>query len=286
MEQRTPEWFSARRHRLTGSNVGAALGLNPWKTPDDLIRQMVRAYHDAPAEFVGNVATEYGQLHEPLAIMEYMGKTGNHPIECGFFVHPIHEWLGASPDALIDEDGGLEVKCPFSQRNKAVPEFKTAAEQEHYYAQMQVEMACAGRDWFDFYQWAPKGDSLERVYFDPGWWSQNLPAMQAFYERYLSELDNPAHLEPLAVEVNTFAARSLIEEYDDLSETIGNAEARKKEIMAELVKMAKDRNAIIHGRKLTKIERKGNIQYAKVPELQGLDLEPYRAKPSEFWKLS
>lgn len=288
LEQRTPEWHAARRGRLTGSNVGAALGLNPWKTPDDLIRSMVRDYHGAPSEFQGNVATEYGTMHEPLALMDFFGKIGLHVQECGFFVHPEHDWLGASPDGLINDDALIEVKCPYGLRNKKGEElvFKTAAEQLHYLAQMHVEMACTGRVMNLFYQWAPNGDQIEEVPFCQDWWDENLPKLKAFHERFLSELDNPEHLEDKSVEINTLAADKLLSEYDQLSEAIGNAEARKKEVLAELVKLSKERNAVIHGRKLTKVERKGNVQYAKIPELKGIDLEPYRGASSSFWKLS
>lgn len=288
IKQRTPEWFAQRRGRLTGSNIGAALGVNPWKTPDDLIRQMVREYHGAESEFNGNIATEYGQAHEPLALMDYLGKTGNFAQECGFFVHKDHDWLGASPDGTIDEDGLVEVKCPFGLRDKKGDAliFKTAQEQPHYFAQAQVELFCTGRAWCDFYQWSPNGDSIERVFIDEEWINQNLPVLHEFYQRFLSEIDNPDHLEPKAKEINTLQAKSLIDEYDALGEQVDAAAARKKEILEELTQIAKERDAIIHGRKLTKIERKGSVQYAKIPELKGIDLEPYRGAPAEYWKLS
>lgn len=288
MEQRSAEWFEARKGKLTGSNVGAALGVNPWKNPEDLIRQMVREYHGAESEFTGNIATQYGADHEPLALMDYLGKTGCHVQECGFIVHPDHDWLGASPDGFVNDDGLIEVKCPFGLRNKKGADlvFKTAAEQPHYYAQMQIEMACTGRKWCDFYQWAPHGDILERVDYDPYWFTDNLPILLAFYHQYINELDNPAHLEPKQKEINTFESQKLIQEWDEASAAIDEATARKKEILARLVELSKERNAIIHGRKLTQMERKGNIQYAKVPELAGVDLEPYRGNPSVFWKLS
>ena len=288
MEQRSQEWLDARRGLLTGSNIGAALGVNPWKTPEDLIRQMVRDYHGAPSEFSGNMATEYGTAHEPLATMDYMGKTGRHPEECGFYIHPELPWLGASPDAFVDDDRLLEIKCPFGLRNKKGAElvFKTAAEQPHYYAQMQIEMACTGRTICDFYQWAPNGDSLEEAPYSAEWFTENLPRLEKFYQWYLSERDNPEHLEDKAKEINTLKAAKLIEEYDRAKAAIDDAEARKKEIMAELVQLSKERDAVIHGRKLTKVERKGNVNYSKVPELKGVDLEPYRGKSSEFWRLS
>jgi putative phage-type endonuclease len=290
MEQRSKEWFDSRRHKLTGSNIGAALGINPWKSPDDLIRSMVREYHGAESEFEGNVATEHGNLHEPLAAMDYQNKTGNLVTECGFFVHPDHDWLGASPDGLVDDDGLVEIKCPFGLRNKKGDDlvFKTAEEQPHYYAQMQIEMACTGRKWCDFYSWSKHGDSLERIEYSPQWFSENLAILLSFYHDYINELDNPVHLEPMVKEVNTLGAKSLIDEYDALSATIDDATARKKEVLSELIQIAKERNAIIHGRKLTKVERAGSVSYAKVVKdhCPQVDLGPYTGKPSEYWKLS
>lgn len=286
MEQKSKEWFDARRGKLTGSNVGAALGLNPWKTPDDLIRQMVREYHGVEPEFTGNAATEYGNLHEPLAVMEYMGKTGIHPEETGFHVHPEYDWLGASPDALIEDDGILEVKCPYGLRNEKNPEFKQLSDQPHYKSQVMVELACTGRSFCHFYQWSPNGDSLEVVNYDDAWWSDNLPKLKEFYALYLSELDNPAHLEEKYREINTQQAKLLLDEYQDLTDSIDQATERKKEILDELVRLAKGRNSLIWGRKLTQVERKGAVNYRAIPELKGVDLEQYRKVSSKYWRLS
>lgn len=286
MKQLSKEWFDARRGLLTGSNVGAALGLNPWKTPEDLIRQMVREHHGADPDFQGNIATGYGHLHEPLAIMDYMWQTGNYVEECGFFVHPEHEWLGASPDGLIDSDGVLEVKCPFSQRDKNPPEFKTLAEQPHYKAQVMVELACTGRSFCHFYQWSPFGDSLERVDYDPLWFADNLPILLAFYHQYINELDNPAHLEEKHKEINTQHSKLLLDEYQRLSDAIDQATERKKEVLDELVMLAKGCNALVWGRKLTQVERKGEVNYKAIPELKGVDLEQYRKASSKYWRLS
>lgn len=288
MEQRSKEWFQARKGKLTGSNVGAALGLDPYRTPDDLIRQMVREYHGAESEFTGNVATEYGTLHEPLAVMDYEMLSGNSVEDCWFIVSPFHEWLGASPDGLIDRDGLLEVKCPFGLRNKKDADlvFKTAKDQPHYYAQMQIEMYCAQRIWCDFYQWSENGSAKEQVLLSEEWLDKYIPELEAFYNRYLSELDNPAHLEDKIKEINTLKADELLKEYDRIKATIDDSEARKKEIVSELVEICGKKDAIICGRKLTHVERKGNVDYGKIPELKGLDLEKYHKKSSKFWKLS
>ena len=289
MIQGTEEWRKARTGRVTGSVAGAALGLNPYMTPEQLIRQMVREYHGAESDFKSNIATDYGKTHEPIAAMSYLAGTGNHPEECGLFVHPEYDWLGASPDALIDDDGLVEIKCPFKFRKcVGVPPFQTAEEQPSYYAQMQIEMACAGRQWCDFYQWSKASTSLERVYRDDKWLADNIPALKAFHNLYLSELDNPAHLEPLRPEVNTNEAYRLLDQYDEACRQLDEATEAKKDLLKQIVALAGEKTSTVCGRKLTKVERAGSVSYAKAikEHLPDLDLKPYTGKPSEYWKLS
>ena len=77
LEQRSEEWHKARSGRITASQVGAILGHSPYATRDDVMRRMVRDYHGAEREFVGNIATEYGNFHEAGALAEYQMETGN-----------------------------------------------------------------------------------------------------------------------------------------------------------------------------------------------------------------
>lgn len=288
MKQGTAEWHKARIGKLTGSRAGAALGVNPYQTPDDLIRAMVREYHGAEPEFTGNVATAHGEHSEPLAALDYMSETNQDIVECGFFVHPEHNWLGASPDGLVATRGLVEIKCPFSLRKDKPPHFKTLAEQPHYYAQIQVQMACTGRRWTDFYQWTPHGSSCTYVLFDDDWWKKNLPLMWAFYERYLSELNNPAHLEPLRKIVTGWKYEKLLERYDALKQTQDDAKAEMQDIMAELIAAAGDQSAEICGRKLTRIERKGSVSYAKALAVLApdADLSQWTGKPGVSWRLT
>jgi putative phage-type endonuclease len=286
VEQRTPEWMAARKGRLTGSNIGAALGLNPWRSPEDLIRAMVREYHGAPSEFTGNVATEYGTFHEAGAIAEFTMLTGIAVEPCGFFTYA--NWLGGSPDGLISEDALLEVKCPYGQREANPPTFKTLADQPHYYAQVQINLLCTERSTAYFWQWSPFGHALETVQRDDGWLVEHIPKLYGFWQRVQSELDNPDHLKDRRIDLATIEAHKLTEEYDQLGEAIDRATDRRKEILAELVAMARNQDADIFGRKLTRVERAGSVGYAKVVKdhLPDLDLSPYTGKPTQYWRLT
>ena len=286
MKQRSHEWFSARVGRVTGSVAGAILGHAPYATRDDILRRMVRDYHGAEPEFQGNIATKHGEIHEDGAILDFRLDTGLDVEEVGFL--PYEDWLGASPDGLTSDGGVLEVKVPFSLRKAEKPQFKPLSDQPHYYAQVQIEMLCAGRGHAWFYQWSANGSKLERVEPDQEWLDVNIPLLKSFHAEYLDAIKDPdEHLKPRRVQIDTPEASRILREWDDLNEAIERAEARKKALMEEFVLMAKNSNALLCGRKLTFVQKDGAISYAKaVKELApDADLEKWRGKPVQYWKL-
>ena len=189
MEQRSEEWFNIRKGRVTGSAVGAILGIAPFAKQADILRRMVRDWHQAPSEFVGNIATEWGVRNEAGALTEYEMVSGNKVEACAFYQY--EHWLGASPDGLVGDRGLVEIKCPFGIRYKHPPVFKTAKDQTHYYAQMQIQLFCTDRDWCDFYQWTPNGDLIERIERDESFLATVLPVLRNFYDKYLIERELP-----------------------------------------------------------------------------------------------
>lgn len=281
IEQRSPEWFAQRVGRITGSRVGAILGCNPFMKPADVMRSMVREFHGAPSEFTGNVATEYGTFQEENALAD-LELDGFTITEVGFLQHPDFPWLGASPDGLIGKDYILEVKCPYGKRNiKNGEEFKTLNEQDHYYAQVQIEMFCAQREKAIFYQWAVGASVFETVKIDPPWLEENLPKLEAFHTEYLNEIENPSrHLD------NIIDNPKLVKQYRDASEAFDEAKAALEEVKEKICKLAGDTKTHISGLVITPVERKGSVDYKKVPELKGVNLEPYRKPPSHYMKIS
>lgn len=291
IEQRTPEWFAQRKGKITGSVVGAALGVNPYMTPMQLIRRMVREAHGLDNEFKGNIATEYGSLHEPLAQMEFVTKYGYAVHEVGFYGHPDYAWLGASPDGVFENSKGeeclLEIKCPYGLRNEPLTQFKPLAEQPHYYAQVQIEMACTGVNQLYFYQWSQYADSLEIITFNKSWFDDAIVKLYKFYELYLHELKNPIHLDDLVQVIDTDESLKLLQQYDNVCEVLDNATKAKAELLQQIVELSKSQNSVIHGRKLTQVKRDGSISYAKAIKelLPDADLSKYKGNPTTYWKL-
>lgn len=286
-EQGTPEWHAQRVGRVTASVVGAILGLSPYQTRADVLRAMVRASLGAEPEFTGNVATQHGSFHEEGARVEFEMETGLTVDKCGFFEH--EDWLGASPDGLIGDDAIWECKSPYGIRNDLEPKFKTLDDLPHYKAQIMVQLLCTDRKECYFTQWTPNGMKTERVVRDGAWLNAHLPILRQFHAEYLDALKDPTeHLAPLRVSIDTPAAHKAMQEWDELKEQIELLEERKKDLLAELVALAGDRDAVIAGRKLTKVEKVGAVSYAKVvkEKLPDLDLTPWTGKATEYWKIT
>jgi putative phage-type endonuclease len=291
IEQRTKEWYAQRVGKITGSAVGAILGLSPFMSTADVMRRMVREAYGAESEFQGNVATEYGTFHEAGAKTDYELETGNAVNDCSFYISEQYPWIGASPDGFIGEDGLIEIKCPYSLRDKLDPQFKSINDQPHYHAQIQLQLFVTGRKWCDFYQWAASGTKTERVYFDAEYIKNILPQLVGFYNEYLAIVSDKdlsqIYLEPPIKELSGAKYQMLLDEYDELTDAVERASERKKEILAELIQSTGEQNAIINGIKLQQIERKGSVNYSKVVKehCPSVDLEGYRGKSTTYWKL-
>jgi hypothetical protein len=74
--------------------------------------------------------------------------------QVGFVLHPIFDYAGASPDSLVGEDGGLEIKCPKTSTHL---KWMMAGEvPEEHQGQMYWNMLCCEREWWDFVSYDPR----------------------------------------------------------------------------------------------------------------------------------
>jgi putative phage-type endonuclease len=279
MEQRSDEWFKARKGRITGSVVGAILGYAPYMSRDDVMRSMVRSYHNQANEFTGNAATQWGTVMEETAKADFEITTG-HDVEDAPFVQWDEDWLGASPDGYVGDDELLEIKCPYGLRNQSPTIFKSIDEQPHYYAQIQIQLLVTERVGCYFFQWSPHGNQSEYVPFDPEWINENLPKLREFYAEYLNERDHNAWKH---IDGGEFSKR-----YKLAKAALEVAKVEMEEAKEALINATDGKGGKIGDITVTRVAKKGNISYQKaLKELApNADLEVYRGKDSEYWRIS
>ena len=74
--------------------------------------------------------------------------------------------------------------------------------------------------------------------------------------------------------------------YRNAYQELKRAEQLEQSLRQELIALAGSQSSQGAGIKLSKVPRKGAIDYSAIPQLTGLDLEPYRKKSIEYWKVS
>lgn len=161
-DQRTPEWYAARAGKLTASRFDVIVnGSRAAKAK--LMREVVfeRAAGMAKHE-IGSKSLAWGTELEPFAVPAYELQTGNIVTSAPFMLHPVYDFIGASPDGLVGGDGGIELKSPHDEAVH-VQTWLEGMPTEHM-AQVQGGMAVTGRRWWDFLSYDPRQAEHLRLY--------------------------------------------------------------------------------------------------------------------------
>jgi len=107
-EQGTSEWLAQRDTMLTASDVAAAIGTNPYQTPNSLFDK--KTHRGTKRRHVSTAATRWGHTYEDEARKLYEKKSGEFVYEFGVIPHPVHTWIGGSPDGITATGRLLEIK--------------------------------------------------------------------------------------------------------------------------------------------------------------------------------
>jgi hypothetical protein len=155
-EQGSPEWFAARLGLPTSSEFATVMA----KGRDGGASVTRKAYLNKlageiltgePAESYTNAHMERGKVQEEEAREAYAFMKDAEPQLVGFIVNGPK---GCSPDSLIGEEGGLEIKTalPHIQVERLL---RGELPAEHR-AQVQGNLWVAERKWWDFVSYCPR----------------------------------------------------------------------------------------------------------------------------------
>jgi hypothetical protein len=153
-EQRSPDWFAARLGKATASNFANVLASKSTAAYRNYrVKLALERMTGKQEEGFQSDAMRQGTEREPLARIAYEAHTGHLVEEVGFCLHDVLE-CGASPDGLVNADGGLEIKCPTP--GKHFEYLRQKGEPAEYTAQIQGCMWITGRTWWDFVSFCPE----------------------------------------------------------------------------------------------------------------------------------
>ncbi len=153
IQQNSPEWDALRLGKFTASTFKDLFMKETTQGHQDAIHKVV--YERLTGESPESYQSDYmkrGHEIEPLAREYYELTTFSKVHNGGFF--ELDEWVGASPDGLVDDDGQLEIKCPkYTTLINYLLENKLP---NIYDWQVQGQLYVTGRQWCDFVAYHPK----------------------------------------------------------------------------------------------------------------------------------
>lgn len=168
VEQGSEAWLIERAGRPTASNFKKIIT----STGKPSTSLSTYAFELAGERLLGgpgiNYTNEYmqrGNELEPEARELYEFISGNKVEQVGMCYRDEEKLYSCSPDGLVSDDGGVEIKCPkLSTHVKYLHDNKCPAD---YVPQVQGTLFITGRDWWDFMSYYPDVKPLiVRVYPD------------------------------------------------------------------------------------------------------------------------
>lgn len=183
VEQNSPEWLRARMGIPTASCFSQILAKGEGKTRRSYMLKIAGEIltGEPDQSFAGNEHTERGHAMEPEARDLYQFQTGAELRRVGFIRNGR---VGCSPDSLIGDNGGLEVKTKLPHLLIDVI-LKDEFPSEHR-AQVQGTLWITKREWWDiavYYRGVPL--FIKRAYRDEAY----IQSLATEVDRFNAELD-------------------------------------------------------------------------------------------------
>lgn len=271
MDQRTKEWLEWRRGGIGSSDAPIIMGVSPWKTPYQLWEEKTgRVCND---RLQGNFATERGNRLEPIARARYELKNGvSMPPKT--YQNAEFPFLRASMDGANDEiQKGLEIKCPGKADHATAMAGKVPAK---YLPQLMHQLIVTGYKAIDYFSYdGEASDATVPVVPDLDYMALLIKKELEFYDFMVND-EAPPLMEQDYVKIRSTSFKLLANQFKIVSEDYDKIEKKYKDLKKEILLAIEHPRAMGYGVRIRRSMRKGNVDYAKIPELKGVDLEKFR----------
>lgn len=147
IEQQSSEWFDLRKCKLTASHA-QEIGNNGKWLETYILEMMAESFSSAPKEIFSNEHTARGNELEPQA-REIYELVNMVTVEEVSFIE-MNEFIWCSPDGLVWEEWGLEIKCQNDVKHfKMILDWVEKHADSGYIWQCQYSLWITWRKWWD-----------------------------------------------------------------------------------------------------------------------------------------
>ncbi len=275
LEQNTSVWQAWRQSRFGASDAAAMLGISPYKTREQLLREkqgVIAKTSDYQRELyaAGHAAEKAILPHledltaQPITPCEYEGEDS----------------IAASLDGISFE-GTLIIEHKLLRDSDASRKrFDMAARgelAEHDMAQVQQQLMVSGAEkcWFVVSDGTPGRMAIADVFPNADWFAR----IRAGWAQFAHDLEATADEVP----------QILANEYRDLDAQIKALQSQQQAVKDQLIALAEEAGSdslAVGGITLKRIESKGTVDYKAIPALKDIDLDAYRKPASITWRIN
>lgn len=275
--QGTKEWKELRRNKVGGSDAPVIMEVSPWTTPYQLWQQKILG-----TEKKQTAVMQRGLDLEQKARDRFSDITGLLVAPSVDF-HPDHPWMMASLDAKDIEGKHIaEIKCPGKHDHDMAVQGLVP---EKYYPQLQHQMVVCQLDKAFYFSFDGENGILLEVYRDQKYIIKLIEKEKAFWE-------GMQNLVPPELTIRDYQTKDddvwsmYASQWITMNSQLKELEKKEKALREQLISMSQDQNTLGSGIKVSKVLRKGTIDYSKIPELKNVNLETYRKETVEYWKIA
>jgi putative phage-type endonuclease len=268
--QGSKAWHDFRAKHIGASEVSTVLGESDFQTPYQL--WMIKTGQAEPVK--SNWAMQRGTDAEP-EIKRLYEELYNVNL-----VSPVMEYskwpvLSASLDGYSSEIRlVVEMKYPSKAKHELALQGLVPST---YRAQLQTQMLVAECDTAHYVSYDGKEIAVVVVKSDPIEQERILIACKEFWECVHTK--TPPKGAPVILESETLDVLS--KRYKQLVRIAAQTEDEIKLIRQKFDEIIEEDKASFNGVSFIRSERKGAVDYSKIPELKEVDLEAYRKSPSK-----
>jgi putative phage-type endonuclease len=273
LAQGSAQWLAYRLAKRNASESAAVMGLSPWMTPYQLWLAKT-----GRQQTVVTAAMQRGTDLEPLARARYEDQTG-------LVMQPLVLEAGAYSASLdgmtLDGDLVLEVKCPFKGNNSVLWRDVSAGRvPEHYLIQIQHQLMVSGADTAHLWVFDGERGLLHTVERDDELMVRICTAWDGF-QQYLDADTPPPLCDGDTVQRSDDAWSRAASSFAQAKRQADSAAEALDAARLALVALAQHPREQGAGVSVTRFWKAGNVDYKKVPQLKGVDLDAYRGKSRE-----
>jgi putative phage-type endonuclease len=237
-----------------------------------------------------NEAMKLGHKHEE-KIRQWASEWSNendYNFTPDVVVHPKIDFIMASLDGVdFENEVVLEAKVCNEEIFKQI---RSGLCPDHFYPQIQMQLACTGfyHCWLVAYN--PKSDEFYRlmVYQDDDAIEYYIKAAQTFKD-CVDNLTSPHMTDRDYYQEDNEELALLCSQYKEIQGIIKVFEEQEAKIKKEIIELSSSRNTRCGSFKITKVNRKGSIDYAKLFYdlcINDTEIEKFRKCDTEYFTIS